>query len=121
MTGSTQDGAPGPDRNALAGTTFEIVVRSVIGLALLWYCLTIVAPFLHAVLWGAFLAVALYGPFQVAVRAFGGRTRTTAVTFALVGIAVIVLPAVLLAPLPRTTRFFGSYRSRPIRLSPWSS
>ncbi len=93
MTDSTQQS----DGHVAAGRTFEIIVRVVVGLGLLGWCLYILAPFFHAVVWGVLLAVAFFPVFRKGAERMGGRTKTAAVVFAVIGLASVLLPAVLLS------------------------
>ena len=66
-------------------------------LVLLYWCFTIVAPFVSIVVWGLIISVALY-PTHVALTArLGGREKISAAILALIGLAVIVVPCWLLA------------------------
>ena len=64
---------------------------------LVWWCLTITRPFLHMIIWGVIISVAIY-PLHLSLSAkLGGRQKTSAIILALIGIAIIVLPTVLVA------------------------
>jgi len=64
---------------------------------LLYWCLTIVSPFLTIVIWGLIISIALY-PAHVSLSArLGGREKTSATLLVLVGIAIIAVPMWLLA------------------------
>lgn len=61
-------------------------------LILLFYCYRIVAPFIHIVLWGIVIAVALYPVHQSLAARLGGRDKTAAVILVLIGLAIIITP-----------------------------
>ncbi|MCZ6586203.1 MAG: AI-2E family transporter [Gammaproteobacteria bacterium] len=66
-------------------------------LVLLFWCFTIVSPFVSIFVWGLIISVALY-PVHVALSArLGGREKLSATIFVLIGLAVIVVPSWLLA------------------------
>lgn len=66
-------------------------------LLLLYWCFTIVAPFISVVVWGLIISVAVYPAHVVLSARLGGRERLSAVIFVLIGLAIIVLPAWILA------------------------
>jgi predicted PurR-regulated permease PerM len=64
---------------------------------LLYWCLTIVSPFLTIVIWGLIISIALY-PAHVSLSArLGGREKLSATLLVLIGIAIIAVPTWLLA------------------------
>jgi predicted PurR-regulated permease PerM len=64
---------------------------------LLYWCFTIISPFLGIFIWGLILSVALY-PSHVALSArLGGREKLSATLIVLCGIFIISLPILLLA------------------------
>jgi predicted PurR-regulated permease PerM len=70
-----------------------------IGLAILLTtaCLLILLPFIPLLTWGIIIAVAAYPRFQRVQLALGGRGVLTAVLFALLCLALLIVPMVLLA------------------------
>ncbi|MDJ0780028.1 MAG: AI-2E family transporter [Gammaproteobacteria bacterium] len=66
-------------------------------LLLLWWCLTIIAPFLNLIVWGIVISVAAFPQHRALTAKLGGRARLSSVILTLVGIAIIVLPAWILA------------------------
>lgn len=64
---------------------------------LLWFCFSITRPFLHMIIWGVIISVAIY-PMHLSLTAkLGGRPKSSATLLALIGIAIIVLPTWMLA------------------------
>jgi len=70
-----------------------------IGLAITFVtaCLLILRPFIPLLAWGIIISVAAYPGFQKVQVALGGRQTLAAVICTLVLLAVVILPAVLLA------------------------
>ena len=70
-----------------------------IGLAILLAtaCLLILLPFIPLITWGVIIAVAAYPGFQKVQRALGGREVVAAVLFAVLFLALLIVPVVLLA------------------------
>ena len=66
-------------------------------LIMLYWCLTIVSPFVDIVLWGMIISVALYPTHVTLTARLGGREKLSATIFVLIGIVFIVLPMWLLA------------------------
>lgn len=65
-------------------------------LLLLVMCFNIVRPFISIVVWALILAIAIY-PLHVSLTArLGGREKTSAAVFALIGLAIILVPTFLL-------------------------
>jgi predicted PurR-regulated permease PerM len=65
-------------------------------LILLVMCFNIVRPFISIVVWALILAVAIY-PLHLSLTAkLGGREKTSAVLFVLIGLAIILVPTWLL-------------------------
>lgn len=66
-------------------------------LIIVYWCITIVSPFVPVVLWGLIIGVALY-PTHIALSArLGGREKLSATILVLVGLTILVIPALMLA------------------------
>ena len=66
-------------------------------LLLLWLCLKIVQPFIGLVVWGIVIAVAAQ-PYHASLsRKIGDRPKLSSVIMTMLGIAIIVIPAWILA------------------------
>lgn len=63
---------------------------------LMFWCYSIVAPFIHVVLWGLIISVALYPTFTLLSTRLGGRRKLAATIIVLTGISIIALPIWLL-------------------------
>jgi predicted PurR-regulated permease PerM len=79
------------------GLVFEVVIRLALVFLLLFYGFRIVAPFLHPLMWGAIVAVALYPAFERLVAVLGGRNRLAGALFIAIGIGLVIVPAARLA------------------------
>jgi predicted PurR-regulated permease PerM len=65
-------------------------------LLLLVMCFSIVRPFIGIVVWALILAIAIY-PLHVSLTAkLGGREKTSAAMFVLIGLAIILIPTWIL-------------------------
>jgi len=66
-------------------------------LIIVYWCFTIVSPFVPVFLWGLIMGVALY-PVHIALSArLGGREKWSATILVLVGLTILVVPALILA------------------------
>lgn len=65
-------------------------------LILLVMCFNIVRPFISIVVWALILAVAIYPLHRSLTAKLGGREKTSAAIFVLTGLAIILVPTVLL-------------------------
>jgi predicted PurR-regulated permease PerM len=66
-------------------------------LFLLVWCFRILTPFLNVVMWAMIIAVAIYPVHVILTAKIGGREKTSAVGFVLIGLAVIIVPTYLTA------------------------
>ncbi len=64
---------------------------------LVYWCFTIIAPFIGMVMWALIIAVALYPLHQSLSAKMGNRQKLSATIFVLVGLTILVLPTFLLA------------------------
>ncbi|MBL7848434.1 MAG: AI-2E family transporter [Cyclobacteriaceae bacterium] len=90
-----------PDKSStekpILGQAIEIAVRLGLLAALLYWCLMILKPFIPLLIWGVIIAVATYPFFQTLNKKLGNRNGLTATLIALLMIAIIIVPCVLLA------------------------
>ena len=64
---------------------------------LITWCFKIISPFIGIVMWGLIIAVALY-PLHLSLAAkLGGRPKSSATLFVLLGLAILLLPTYFLA------------------------
>ncbi len=75
----------------------DIAVRlGALAIIVAW-CLTIIAPFVGIVAWGLIIAIGVTGPYESVTKALGGRRGLAAALFVLLGLVLLVTPAVLLS------------------------
>jgi predicted PurR-regulated permease PerM len=86
-------------RQSPIGLAIEIAISLLLIFIVLAWCLQILQPFTSLIVWGGVIAISLYTPFQKLVATVGGRRKLALTIFAVLGLAVILLPAWL---------FFGS-------------
>lgn len=79
------------------GITLHILIRIAALVLLLGWCVAIVRPFLTPILWGVIIAISTYPAFVSLRAAVSGRTAVAAVIYTLLGLLVLVVPAILLA------------------------
>ena len=92
---------PGADSSFVDPNVLKTVMASfaqiLTALLLLSWCFIILSPFLTIIIWGVIISVALY-PTHLSLSArLGGREKLSATILILIGIAVIVVPTLLLA------------------------
>lgn len=78
-------------------TAMEIAVYLILVLAIIYWCFLIITPFVSFLMWGTIIAVAAYKPFLSLRSAVGEKSKVAVFLFALIGIAVFVIPAWLFA------------------------
>jgi predicted PurR-regulated permease PerM len=66
-------------------------------LFLLYWCFTIIAPFIHVVVWGLIISVAIYPAHAVLSARLGGRAKLSAALLVLAGLAILLVPTGYLA------------------------
>ncbi len=85
-----------PQQREFVANALEATVRIGILLLLVAWCFSIVQPFVIPIVWGAIVAVAEY-PGYLKLRGWlGGRGTTAATLMAVLGLLVLLVPAVML-------------------------
>ncbi|MEJ2130494.1 MAG: AI-2E family transporter, partial [Gammaproteobacteria bacterium] len=79
---------------AIGSVVIESAIRIGLIVLLVWLSLRIAGPFINLLIWAVVIAVACLPFYRWLARSLGGRQGWAATLFALLGIAVIVLPAV---------------------------
>jgi predicted PurR-regulated permease PerM len=74
----------------------EAAIRIGVIAGLIVWCFMIARPFLVPVVWGAIIAVAIFGGYERLRTALGGRRITAAVLITLLMLILLVVPSVLL-------------------------
>ncbi len=64
---------------------------------LLILCYRILSPFLSIVMWALIIAVALYPAHTMLTSKLGGREKTSAIVFVLIGLTILIVPTYLTA------------------------
>ncbi len=75
----------------------ESAIRIGLILVLLMFTYDIIKPFILPVIWGAIIAVALMPICKKLERVYGGKRGLAATTIALLGIALLVTPLVMVS------------------------
>jgi len=75
----------------------EAAIRIGLVVLLVLWCFNIIRPFILLVLWGAILAVAVYPLFEKLQSMLGGRQKLAATLMALIALAMLVIPTVMLS------------------------
>ena len=78
-------------------TAIEIAVNLLLIFIILAWCLQILRPFISFIVWGAVIAIAMYKPFLKLQSAVGGRKKLAVALFAILGLAVVLVPAWMFA------------------------
>lgn len=87
----------GPDDKRYTRKIMEAVIRvGLVALLILW-SFEIFKPFLGPVVWGIIIAIACYGIFSWLRNRVGGRDGLAATLFALLALAVLITPTVMLS------------------------
>ncbi|HZR63956.1 MAG TPA: AI-2E family transporter [Terriglobales bacterium] len=74
----------------------ELAIHIGLLILLIGACIVILRPFIHLILWGIIIAIALYPGFKKLQRLFGGRDGLTAVVCTVLMLVVLIVPVVLL-------------------------
>jgi predicted PurR-regulated permease PerM len=84
------------DRNFQKNAMASYVQIAGLTLLLIW-CFRILGPFLNIVMWALIISVAIY-PMHVSLsKKLGGREKTSATIFVLIGLAILLIPAINMA------------------------
>jgi len=78
-------------------TAIEIAINLLLIFIILAWCLQILRPFISLIIWGAVIAIAMYKPFLKLQSAVGGRKKLAIALFAILGLAVVLIPAWMFA------------------------
>jgi len=108
------------DLRAPVRAAIEIAVYLLLILAIVAWCLRIISPFISFVVWGTVIAVAVYNPFLALRRKLGGKNKLAVAMFALLGLAIILVPAWMFAGslLDTAQSLRGSFESGQFHIPP---
>ena len=73
-------------------TAVEIAVNLLLIFIILAWCLQILSPFISLIVWAGVIAIAMYKPFLKLQGLLGGSRKLAATVFAVVGLAVVIVP-----------------------------
>jgi predicted PurR-regulated permease PerM len=85
-----------PEFQQVQRRTVDLFLRLGTVFVLLFWCFTIVQPFILIIVWGIIVAIALAPLFRKLSTMLGGRQKLTAAVISLVLIAILVVPAIML-------------------------
>jgi predicted PurR-regulated permease PerM len=91
--------APSPraEDKQFVARALEAAIRIGLVVLLAAWCFEIIRPFIIPLMWGAIIAIASHPAYRWLRAAFGGRSTLAAAAFALIALAGLIAPAVLLA------------------------
>jgi predicted PurR-regulated permease PerM len=96
MNGQTHS-RPDSDDERFLSRAVEATIRVGLLLALLAWCFAIVRPFVIPVAWGVVIAVAVHPAHRWLRQRLGDRGRLSAVALTVLGLALLIVPAVMLS------------------------
>ena len=77
--------------------TVETAIRLVLLFILLYWCYTIIRPFMDILLWSAIFAVALFPLYKWMSGKVGGRKKLSAISIIIIMLLVLIIPGLLFA------------------------
>lgn len=89
--------SPVTRKKSTTSEAIEIAIRLGLLFLILAWCLQILSPFVSVVAWGAIIAVAIYTPYLKLVNKLGNKKKLAVALMAVIGIAVILLPVIVLS------------------------
>jgi predicted PurR-regulated permease PerM len=98
----------------------ETTLRLGLVLALLLWCIAIVRPFITTILWGIILAIALAPAHRWMAAALGGRRKLAAVIFVVLGLTLLIGPALQLSSIliDSTQEYAAKIESGTLKIPP---
>lgn len=75
----------------------DVTIRIGLLLLLAAWCFDIVRPFIIPAVWGVIIAVAVYPAYEALARTLRGRTAVAATLLTLLGLVLLITPAVMLS------------------------
>jgi len=84
-----------PAHDSTVRTAIEVAVNLLLIFILLYWCFNILKPFISIIAWAAVIAIAMYKPVQKLQSLFGGNRKLALVLFTVLGLATVIVPAVL--------------------------
>jgi len=93
----TDDTSSGAAKRSVDAVAIDIVVRLALVVALIYWSLVLIGPFITILIWGVVLAVSLYPVFVWLRRVLWGRGTLAAIAITVVFLLIIIGPVSLLA------------------------
>ena len=82
---------------AFINRMLDTTIRIGMVLLLAYWCLKIISPFISPIMWAIIISVAIYPLYVKLVAAMGGRKKMAAVLFAVVALALLIVPTIKLS------------------------
>jgi predicted PurR-regulated permease PerM len=89
--------SPGAEDKQFVARALEAAIRIGLVVLLAAWCFEIIRPFIIPLMWGIIIAIASHPGYRWLRAALGGRNALAAAAFALIALAGLIAPAVLLA------------------------
>ena len=80
-----------------SGQIFDITIQLVVGAVFAIASYRILSPFINLMVWGGVIAIAVHPLFTKATDMLGGRRKLAVTLFVLIGLAIIVVPVVIMS------------------------
>jgi len=81
----------------LTRTVVDISIKLGILLLVFLLCFNILSPFIVPVIWGAIIAVAIYPIYVISSEKLGGKYKLSATLYTLMALAILIVPAFMIA------------------------
>jgi predicted PurR-regulated permease PerM len=85
------------NNNEFTQKIIEAVIRIGLLMLLIYWCYSIVRPFIMPVLWGVIIAVAIYPIFTKLKSLMGERNKLASIVYTLIALAFLITPAVMIS------------------------
>ncbi len=82
---------------AFVNRMLDATIRIGMVLLLTYWCLKIISPFIGPIMWAIIISVAIYPLYVKLVAAMGGRKKMAAALFAIVALALLIVPTIKLS------------------------
>jgi len=76
-------------------SVYDTTIRMFFLFLIIAWCLMIMLPFVHIMLWGLILAIAFMPIHTTLTKFFGGRSKLASATIVLISLAIIIIPSLL--------------------------
>ncbi len=109
-----------PQDKAFMNRMLDATIRIGMVLLLAYWCLKIISPFISPIMWAIIIAVAIYPLYVKLVAVMGGRKKMAATLFAIVALALLIVPTIKLSTsMVETTQTLATaWESGTLRIPP---